>query len=187
MALPLDFSLRLEDRGGQRVLVSALLAPTEGVVRLDGVALQVFNRQGDALGVRLLLPIAGELHQAMLSTVELKCREIPQGSRVVGTAWWGLEQREAVLPTDPFTELEQHVRARKRLGTFADATDLDVVEGEERLRLARIYPWVQEPRVPVTTPALEVVEPEEDVDDLVDHLGLDEDSTEWLKDLLSEE
>lgn len=192
MSLALDFSLRLEDSSGRRVLVSALLSPSAGPVRIEGVALQVVDAAGEPLGVRMLLPIAGELHQPMLSTVELKCADLPRGARVVGTAWHGPESVEAVLPTEPFTALEKHVRARRRLAGLANATDLDLLEGAEREAFAAIYPWVREPRVPRAAGALEVVDDAEGaegdpVDDLVDGLGLDEESSEWLKDLLQED
>jgi hypothetical protein len=190
MALPLDFSLRLEDCNGQRVLVSALLRPSAGVVRLEGVALQVVAGDGEPLGVRMLLPIAGELHHPMLSTVELKCGELPRGARVVGTAWMGVEVVEAVLPTEPFTELGKHVRARSRLASFAPATELELVEGAERRRLVALYPWIDEPRVPKVAGELDVVADADEadvVDEIVDGLGLDEESAEWLKDLLQEE
>jgi hypothetical protein len=174
MALALDFSLRLEDRSAQRVLVSALLAPTDGSVRLEGVALQV--------------PIAGELHHPMLSTVELKCADLPAGARVVGTAWNGVDVAEATLPTEPYTHLQQHVRPCRTLGAFAPADELEVVEGDERRRLAALYPWIELPRVPRTAAELAIVDDDERVvEDLVDGLGLDEESAEWLKDLLSEE
>ena len=187
MALALDFSLRLEDCSGRRVLVSALLSPSAGPVRLEGVELQVVDAAGERLGVRMLLPIAGELHQPMLSTVELKCAELPRGARVVGTAWRGGEAVEAVLPTEPFTALEKHVRARARLGGFAPETELEVLEGAERRAFAAVYPWVDAPRVPVVAGALEAVEETAGVDHLVEGLGLDDESSEWLKDLLHED
>jgi hypothetical protein len=188
MALALDFSLRLEDRSAQRVLVSALLAPTDGSVRLEGVALQVLDKSGEPLGVRMFLPIAGELHHPMLSTVELKCADLPAGARVVGTAWNGVDVAEATLPTEPYTHLQQHVRPCRTLGAFAPADELEVVEGDERRRLAALYPWIELPRVPRTAAELAIVDDDERVvEDLVDGLGLDEESAEWLKDLLSEE
>jgi hypothetical protein len=54
------------------------------------------------------------------------------------------------------------------------------------------HPWINEPRLPQTAAALTVVDHDdtgdstEVIDDLVDDLGLDADSTEWLKDLLRE-
>jgi hypothetical protein len=188
MPLALDFSLRLEDRSTTRLLVSALLAPTEGSVRLEGVALQVVDKHGEPLGVRMLLPIAGDLTHPMLSTFELKCTNLPAGARVVGTAWNGTDLAEAGLPTEPYTHLQQHVRALVNLPAFAPAVDLEVVEGPERQRLAALYPWIEHPRVPKIAGELEAVEDEEEaVSELVEGLGLDEASAEWLKDLLSEE
>jgi hypothetical protein len=180
----------MEDCSGQRVLVSALLRPSTGTVRLEGVALQVVSPDGEPLGVRMLLPIAGELHHPMLSTVELKCGDLPRGARVVVTAWSGAEVVEAVLPTEPFTALEKHVRARGRIVGYAPATAVELVEGDERRRLAALYPWVEEPRVPKIAGELEVVDDDggdDVVDEIVDHLGLDDASAEWLKDLLHEE
>lgn len=189
MSLNLDFSLRLEDRGAARVLVSALLVPRQGIARLDGVALQVLDKAGDPLGVRMLLPIAGELHHPMLSTVELRCSDLPAGARVVGTAWCGAESQEAALPTEPFTELREHVRFHRRITGLADAADLDVLDGAPRRRLAALYPWVDEPRVPRFAAELDAVDSEDDagIDELVDGLGLDAESADFLKDLLSEE
>lgn len=190
MALKLSFELRLEERCGDRVVVSVLLAPSDGKAVLDGVALQLFGRDGEPIGVRMLLPIAGELHHPMLSTLELKVEgEIPAGARVVGTAWRGAEQREATLPTDPFTELEVHLRARRRLGPVEGDLELERLTPEERARLARDFPWVDEPRLPKAAGELTVVEHEgEDLmDELVENLGLDEENAEWLKALLDEE
>lgn len=191
MSLELAFELRLEERGASRVVVSVLLAPETAVVRIDGVALQLFTRVGEALGVRMLLPISGELRHPMLSTVELKADEIPTGSRVVGTAWHAAEQRDAQIPTDPFTELEMHMRARRRIVCADPDPDIERLTTEERTKVARDFPWIDEPRLPVVLAELTVVENEgsEDglIDELVDDLGLDPESSEWLKELLEED
>jgi hypothetical protein len=195
MALPLSFELRIEEHGPDRVVVSVLLAPEGGPARLDGVALQLVSREGRALGVQMVLPIAGELRQPMLSTVELRCDgDVPQGARVSGTAWSGAEQRETSIPTDPFTELEVHMRARRRITIPEDpAREIERLVPEERDLLARDFPWIDEPRLPVAGALLSVVENEEPLtddelfDDLVDNLGLDSESAEWLKELLDED
>ena len=188
MSLELAFELRMEERGKDRVVASVLLAPQGSSVRIDGVALQLFTREGEALGSRMLLPISGSLSHPMLSTVELKAEDIPSGSRVVGTAWCGTDQIDTQLPTDPFTELEMHMRARRRITTDSAELDLDRLEPEERATIARDFPWIDEPRLPVATAELTVVEnePDEPLDTFVDTLGLDEESSEWLKDLLEE-
>lgn len=190
MSLELAFELRLEERGKDRVVVSVLLAPQTAALRIDGVALQLFTRVGEAIGSRMLLPISGELAHPMLSTVELKAMDIPAGSRVMGTAWCGTEQTDASLPTDPFTELEMHMRARRRITSDDEDIDIERVEAAERRKIARDFPWIDEPRLPTATAELTVVENEsadELLDDLVDNLGLDEESSEWLKELLEED
>ena len=191
MALVLTFELRLEERCTDRVVVSVLLSPAGGTPRIDGVALQMITRTGEPIGIRMLLPISGELHQPMLSTVELKAADgIPAGTRVVGTAWQGADQREAIIPTDPFTELEVHIRARRRLGSLPGSQELEPLTTAERAVIAKDFPWVEEPRLPAVADELAILESEDTghaIDDLVENLGLDEDSAEWLKELLEEE
>ncbi|MBX2797230.1 MAG: hypothetical protein KTR31_06180 [Myxococcales bacterium] len=193
MALALTIELRLEERNPNSVLVSVLLAPSSGSTRIDGVALQLFTRQGEALSSRMLLPISGELAQPMLSTLELQAQAdvIPQGCRVQGMAWNGKDQVEAYIPTDPFTELEVHMRGRRRIDPDEDDRLLEWVLPEEREKVSRDFPWVNEPRLPVATDALQVVDHEEDeeeaLDEVLDELGIDAESAEWLKDLMEDE
>jgi hypothetical protein len=198
VALLLDFELRLEERCADRVVVSVLLAPQGAeAVHIDGVALHLERRDGERIGTERVLPISGDLRHAMLSTIELKLENggLPTGSRVVGIAWNGAEQNEAQLPTDPYTALEAHLRARRRICPHEgndDACELETLSLPERERLARDHPWINEPRLSQMAAALTVLDhedtgdPAEEVDGLVDDLGLDADSTEWLKDLLRE-
>jgi hypothetical protein len=193
MPLPLSFELRLEERCANRVVVSVLLAPDGGpAVRIEGIALHLQSRTGEPLGVQMVLPIAGDLRHPMLSTVELKLDgDIPQGSRVVGTAWQGVEQREASVPTDPFTELEAHMWARRRISLPGEGLDLEPVLPEERELLATDFPWINAPLLPPDTPLLTVVDSEDPadstIDEVVDELGIDAESASWLKDLLKED
>jgi hypothetical protein len=197
VALALDFELRLEERCPDRVVVSVLLAPRGGrPVRIEGVALHLERRDGEHIGTEMVLPIAGELRQPMLSTVELRTGddEVPGGARVVGTAWNGAEQTEAQIPTDPSTELEGHLRGRLPIDPSPDVLETFVLaSAEERKRLALELPWIDQPRLPRVAGALEVVEhaemldQQEAVDEFVADLGLDEEGSAWLKDLLTEE
>jgi len=183
----------MEERASNRIVVSVLLAPIGPDVRLDGVSLQLQGRQGEALSARMVLPIAGALTQPMLSTLELRptIEELPAGARVVGTVWQGNDQREASLPTDPSTAFERHVRARCRVQPEdpEDAPELVMLPAAQRARLTAIYPWISEPRVSRSSGELAVVENEDDigVDEVMDELGIDAESAEWLKDLLAEE
>jgi len=197
VALLLDFELRLEERCADRVVVSVLLAPRgEESVHIDGVALHLERRDGERIGAERVLPISGSLRHPMLSTIELKLEDgqLPTGSRVVGIAWNGAEQNEALLPTDPYTELEAHLRARRRisLADGIESSELQRLSAPERARLAQDHPWINEPRLTRDAPALTVVDHDETtdsaegIDGIVDDLGLDADSSEWLKDLLRE-
>ena len=63
----------------------------------------------------------------------------------------------------------------------------------ERKRLALELPWIDHPRLPRVAGELEVVEhadmldEQEAIDEFVADLGLDEEGSAWLKDLLTEE
>ena len=193
MALALTFELRLEERNPDLVLVSVLLAPTSRSARIDGVALQLFTRQGEALSSRMLLPISGRLSQPMLSTLELHAQTdvIPQGCVVHGTAWRGKEQLETRIPTDPFTELELHMRGRRRIDPEEGERVLGLLELEEREKIARDFPWIDEARIPTPAGALQVVDHEEEeeeaLDEAIEELGIDAESAEWLKGLMEDE
>jgi hypothetical protein len=200
VALSLDFELRLEERCEDRVVVSVLLAPRgDRAVHLEGVTLHLERRDGERIGAERVLPIAGDLLHPMLSTIELRADggDLPNGARIVGIAWDGAEQNEAQLPADPYTELEAHLRARRRICPPVDdpPAELERVSHKERACLALLHPWINEPRLPPVAGTLAVVEHDETdetngsdhgIDDIVDDLGLDADSTEWLKDLLRE-
>jgi hypothetical protein len=187
--LGLDVELRLEARHPDRVVVSVWMCPTEQAVDVDGVALQLLTDDDEPLGARMLLPIAGRVEQQMRSTVELRSvpEMIPVGCRVLGSAWRGCEQVEVTIPCDPGTAFEAHVRGQTVVSSQARGRYLEPLLTEEREAIARCYPWVDEPRIP-RTPAgvLEVVDHEPEVDEMVDDLGLDEASAEWLKELLDD-
>ena len=193
MSLALDFQLRVEERGEDRVVVSVLLAPNDPVTQIDGVSLQIHSKTGDPMSARMLLPISGALHQPMRSTLTLHAEgPIPLGCRVVGTAWRGSDQREASIPTDPFTELEVHMRARRRILPTEIPEVLERLLPEDRQRIAADFPWIDEPRIPPEVAgALTVVDneasPEDSLDELADDLGLDEEVSDWLRDLLEED
>ncbi|HHO49836.1 MAG TPA: hypothetical protein ENK18_02945 [Deltaproteobacteria bacterium] len=175
------------------MLISVLLAPHGASTWIEGVALQLLAPGGEPLSARVLLPISGDLRHPMLSTLELiaHTEPIPQGSRVSGTAWAGTDQIETTVPTDPFTELEVHMRARRRIDPDGDDRDLRLLSAEERALIAQDFPWIDEPRLPLAVGELGVVEggpsEEEALDELIGELGIDEESAEWLKELLEEE
>ncbi|MFT4621459.1 MAG: hypothetical protein ACI8PZ_000111 [Myxococcota bacterium] len=192
MSAPISLELRLDAREPDRVFVSVLLVPSDSGAPIGGVSVQLFTRSGQDLGNRLLLPIAGQLAQAMRSSVELRTLEsIPPGSKVVATVWWPGGQVEATCPTDPGTELGSHMRGCKMISP-ADESELRHLNLAERERIAARFPWVDEPMLPAEEPtAYFEPTPEDDPDGFVDGIAsqydLDEESAEWLKELLTEE
>lgn len=192
MALNLDFELSLEERSNEQVVVSVALAPITEPVVVEGVALQWKTGSGEPISARLLLPIAGTVSQPMVSSVVLHAfRPIEPGCRVVATAWSGTAQLESSIPTDPFTELEVHVRARKLVGAGLGDADLEPLPHVERQRLAVRFPWIDEPRIPKVAGELGVVDSTPSTDELVNEVAedfeLDEESAAWLKELLDED
>lgn len=202
--MALDFALRLEDRRPDRVVVSVLIGPgKDGPSDVDGVVVVLVSRSGETLSHRLVLPIAGSIHQAMVSTVELRSLDgLPPGSRVAGWAWRGSEQWEATCPADPGTQLEAHVRGRVRLKPRAEELRGDAFEQlacDERDNLRAAFPWLT-PCAPVPPPpptVLESAETEAMAETAVDEgeslrdycrdLGLCDEDTDWLQSLLDED
>ncbi len=188
---PVRLELRLKERLPDRVQVAVALTPTETELPINGIAVEIFCRKGLPLSPRLLLPIAGIVHQEMISTVELRAfHEIPRGSRVVATVWWQGGQLEGSCPTEMWTILRSHIRGCRRLSTYAPRPELEPVEAEDRAILATLFPWVDEPMIPAPPPSA-VFEPiekdsESPADDIQDAYDLDEESAEWLRDLMSD-
>lgn len=195
MALRLRFDLRLQSRQPESVVVSVVLEPLGDPAQLEGVSLQILGSRGETVSARMVLPISGALAHPMVSTLELRALDdtIPPRCRVVGTAWNAQDTLEASIPTDPFTELQSYVQGLRRVGMDGEAeplAELERLAPEERERVAELYPWVEQPRVPKATAQLTVVdhEPsdEEALDSLLDELGIDEESADWLKGLMDE-
>ena len=150
--MQLHFELRLEERQADRVFVSAVLAPHDSEsAEVDGVSVQIFKRDGTALGKRLLLPISGSLHQPMITTVELRLLQpIPGAARVQGLAWHGTQQVTATCPCDPGTALGTHMRGRKLIAMDAPLPEeLQNLDASQRSVFTRLYPWITEPMVPI--------------------------------------
>lgn len=194
MAVHVTFELRLEERRADRVFVSVLLAPADaadGAARpsLDGVSVQIFQRDGEAVSPRLLLPISGTLAQPMITTVELRADGgvLPAGSRVLGHAWSADVVIEASCPTDMWTELGTHVQGTRNVCARSGAK-LRRLAPEERARLACIFPWMANTR---SLHADDVLEPEdteeEEIDAFCAEYGLDGDDAEFLKELLADD
>ena len=184
MSVSLD--LHLEDRQADRVWVSVRVAPDGEPRRVDGVALQLCARDGEALGPRLLLPICGCLESPIVTRVELKAAAIPRDGQVVAIAWWGQEQIEARCPADVGTGLEGHMRGHRQL-PLATRIDVAPLAPDERAVFVRRMPWVAAPMIPFDPRGIEPLESEPTSDQICEELGLDGEDAEWLKDLLDED
>lgn len=192
MPAGVTFELRLEERRSDRVYVSVVLAPGDEAVQIDGVAVQLFHRDGEAVSARLLLPISGVLMHPLVTTVELRGPEplLPAGCRVVGTAWSAECHLETTCPADMWTELESHVRG-KRVVVPLTRAELRPLRPEERASLVTAFPWLGQP---VVVPFDGVLEPEpvdepteEELDALCAEYGLCGEDADFLKELLTED
>ena len=182
--------MRLQDRETDRVFLEVVLRPNGGPISLDGVAVEWCTRDREPLSPRHLLPISGTLAGPLSTTVELRChRTVPNESVVVGTAWWGKNQREFICPADPETELESHVKGTRLVLPLPEKThEMYNLSRSEWRAIVSVFPWVKGRR----TPDEDLEETEEiDTTALMDEItadyGLDEDSAQWLKELLFED
>jgi hypothetical protein len=104
--MPFDFQLCLDEREDARVFATVILIP-DSPFTLDGVAVQLFDAEGESLSSKLLLPVSGDLVGPVSSRVELRSRsgDIPIGSQVIATAWWPGGHLQASRCTDAGTTL----------------------------------------------------------------------------------
>jgi hypothetical protein len=193
VATPLNLTLRLERRLEDRVQVVVELEPLTPSLRLDGVSLELLDRNQQRQGHQVVLPIAGCLQHRMSTTLELAASApLPVGGRVVATAWWAGGSVESSCPTDMWTALGHHVRGRSVLPGSLDQVELESVDDDERPLWIRRHPWLDEPLVPEDPTAfLEPGDLRDDADPLsaqalAEELGLDAEAQSWLQELLEE-
>ena len=188
--MDLDFDLQLTDRQPDRVLVSVLLRPAGAPVTVDGVAVMLVCPDGEPLSHRMLLPIAGTLTHPMASTVELRGHEdLPAGTRIVGYAWGADRQWEARIPADPGTQMAAHCCGRVTLRPYDDRVFADhflPLSDDEREALAVAYPWLAPRHDELTVVDDDTVDDDPCFRSYCEGLGLDDDDTDWLQDLLNE-
>lgn len=185
--------MELTDRDEDRVHVAVSIVPAEEPTEVQGVAVQLVSRKGDALSPRLLLPVAGRLAGALVMTAELRASEgcVPMGARVAATAWGQGFSLEATCPADRWTELVAHVRGQPCAGAITRDVAIEPLEPEEREAIVQRLAWLAdcpwcEPNQPLEAIAKEDTE-EEDYVGLVDELDLDPEDAAFLKDLLTDE
>lgn len=180
--MPLTLTLCLDERAVDRVIASVHLAPETPGHAIEGVALQLFDAEGEPLSPKLLLPVAGALIGPLSSRVELRTdgRPIPAEAEVVVTAWWPGGQVQARRTTDPGTELAAHVRAEpEELPAAAEL--FEELDPAERARLVALFPWIVRP-----PPKVLELTADPPAADLADAYALDEEDAEWLASLADE-
>ena len=177
--MPFDFQLCLDEREDARVFATVILVPDQALT-LEGVAVQLFDADGESLSSKLLLPVSGDLVGPVSSRVELRSRrgEIPVGSQVIATAWWPGGHVQASRCTDAGTTLQAHALAETLIGQTDEEVLLDLLP-EEREQMVALFPWV-------VRPSSKALEHEQTAEDLGEDMGLDDADAEWLKDLMNE-
>ena len=187
--MDVELELRIHERRDDRVVVALRVVPTGDVpVTVDGAALHVVDAAGDEVCPQVLLPVSGALSGPVDLTVELRAtRSLPVGCRVVGLAWSGCDQSTSSCPADPDVSLFEFLRGARHRIPAEDAVELFTLDDEQRVRLEATWPWLVRPiRAADDQAFLEAGTLDDDVDALAEDLGLDDDSAEWLHDLLHE-
>lgn len=181
--------LRLDERQAESVIVSVLLTPQSPSSQLGGVELHLQSPNGDALGPRMVLPIAGALTAPMRSTVQLRSNvPLERGARIVAAAWQGSQTVETSIPADARTELAHHAGPAKTLALSNDTQATFGALGDDDMqRLRNAWPWLADTGRPRVVEATADEEQASDVDDIIDDLELDEASSEWLRELLDDD
>jgi len=185
----MQFGLRLDDRREDRVFVTVCLSPEDDVVNVEGVAVELRCRRGQALSCRLMVPIRGPLGQPLKFATELRARRtIPRGARVVGIAWTADGTRETSCPADPGTALEAYARGSSiGLDPMGGREPEDLSTAEHRA-MVRAFPWMDHFR-PFEEESPGILD--EQADDLADDIagcyGLCDEDKELIRELLSED
>lgn len=196
--MSLTLEVHLEERLHDRVRALIRLSPNNGVMGIEGVAVELFDEDRNALGPRVLLPIAGQLSDSLVMRVELRCEgALPPGAMILATAWHGADSTKAMTTTDPWTAFEAHIRGKRCVCSgavipFDDDLLLEGMTAKERHALSSKLPWIGEklrpPSDPRYTSEKEPLLPHMDVvDDITDELGLCDEDKELLRELLRED
>ncbi len=180
----LSMHLRLHERQPDRVRVLVGLDP-RSAIHVDGVALELVDEAGEPLSTRLILPISGTVEAAFSTTAEVRAhRPIPPGSRVVATAWTEHGIVDAACPADPCPDLHDHLQGRGLISMFRQPTALHGLAQLERCRLGKRFGWL----APAKPCPPRVVEDRGTLaDDVCADLGLDDDQSEWVRGLMTED
>ena len=180
--MALTLHIVIEQRRPDRVFVLIELQHKGEPLNISGAAVELRSARGTLVSPRMILPIAGHLAGPLATRVELRAQgPIPQGSKVYGVVFHDQQQTESIIPVDPCTELEAHVRGRGSICRFAEKR-LEPLTPADEYALQQAFPW-----------AIQDDEDDDalDADDLSDEvaksLGLDAEEAEFLREILTDE
>jgi hypothetical protein len=186
-----QFRLHLDDREPDRVHVTVCLTPDADAACVQGVAIELRGRNGEALSARLMLPISGELAGPLALRTEVRARaELPLGARVHGMLWSHGGILEASCPTDPGTTLEAYAYgSRIGLDDPVPARIPEDLTDHERSALYAAYPWMARYRSPVRDDAEGFIEeqPADLAEDIAETYGLSDEDKAFLEELLADD
>lgn len=187
----LHIDLHLDERHEERVAVTVYVSPTADTSRVEGLIVELRTGDGERLGPKLCLPVAGELTGPLSTHAVVHAdRPIPKFSEVVATAWADKELTQLRVPAELSTALEAHVRGQ--VLSLRGTPQPEALTPLEAARLEEWMPWISEPPRRQQTqlePLLARAEHADEVDpvdEIAADLGLDEENAEWLKELLRE-
>lgn len=187
--MDVELELRIHERRDDRVVVALRVRPGgEAGAFVDGAALHLVDASGEELCPQVLLPLSGPLSGPVCLNVELRGnRKLPEGCRVVGLVWQGAEQVTTTCPADPDVSFAEFLRGSRHGLPADDSVELFTLDDVQSARLTAIWPWVTEPiRASAASEVLDAGPSLDDAESLGEDLGLDEESAEWLHELLHE-
>lgn len=197
-------SIRLElevvERFPHRVVLSVVLTP-EDPVSVEGVSVELLDRDQQCLAPRLQLPISGQLSGPLATRCELRSVEpIPDSARVVAQVWAGEHSTRLIAPTEPCTGLVNHIWGIGRLQPRTNRK-LRSLTPEQVAVFARSFPWLREGRPECACPPhhsaivdareaglpdLHPTVDDDDVDDLAAAFDLSEEDADFLRELMAD-
>ena len=197
-------SIRLEleivERFPHRVVLRVVLTPEDPVL-VEGVFVELLDRDQNNLAPRLQLPISGQLSGPLATRCELRSVEpIPDSARVVAQVWAGEHSTRLVAPTEPCTGLVNHIWGIGRLQPRSDRKLRSLTPEQVKL-FAGAFPFLHEPRPECACPphntaivdAREAGVPDlkpsaddDDVDDLAAEFDLSDEDAEFLRELMAD-
>ena len=184
--MPIELHLHIEERRPDRLYALFEIDNQGEVVNITGAALELRDAQGQLLSPRMILPIAGMLTGPLATRSELRAqRNIPRGATLYGVVFCNGTHTETIIPADPCTDLEGHVRGRRVIRGHRQTELLSIPIDELRV-LKEAFPWTVDDST-VSGEEGEEGEEEDLTDEIIGHYDLDPEDADFLRALMTEE